>query len=199
MRECLALISCPTQRNALPRAHAALGIDALPENLALRQIEPGEDFRAGEEFDLIYSWSTFEHISQDVIDRVLDQIKSRLAKNGYFFLQIAPLYYSAEGSHLFHRIPEPWGHIRNQESIYFRKLCESCENDEEVALLWACFQTLNKLTASDLAQLVHRHGFQIIREYRTQDEHHPHAGLEGVICPDVLRTNQIVILAQHAS
>ena len=189
----------PDPAECLPRAHAGLGIDALPENLELRQIEPGENFRAGEEFDLIYSWSSFEHISQDIIDRVLDQIKSRLSQNGCLFLQIAPLHYSAEGSHLFHRIPEPWGHIWNQESIYFRKLSESCESDDEVAALWSCFQTLNKLTASDLVELMHQHGFEIIREDKTEDQYQPHPGLEEVICPDVLRTNQIIILARHVS
>ncbi|MGC9964450.1 MAG: class I SAM-dependent methyltransferase [Syntrophobacteraceae bacterium] len=189
----------PDPAECLPRAHAELGIGALPENLELRRIEPGEDFREGDQFDLIYSWSAFEHVSQDIFDRVLGQIKSRLSQNGCFFLQIAPLYYSAEGSHLFHRIPEPWGHILNQESIYFRKLSESCESDEEVAALWSCFQHLNRLTASDLAQRLHRHGFEIIREHKTQDQYHPHAGLETVIHPDVLKTNQVVFLARHVS
>lgn len=188
----------PDLLECLPRARAELAIDALPANLDLLRIGPGEDFRADEKFDLIYSWSVFEHISQDLFDRVLDQIKLKLTPNGYFFLQISPLYYSAEGSHLYHRIPEPWGHLLNQESIYYRKLSDSCQSKKEVAALWGCYQTLNKLTAADLVQRLRRQGFRIVREYKTKDDHQPNAELESIILPEVLRTNQVVILAQHA-
>jgi 2-polyprenyl-3-methyl-5-hydroxy-6-metoxy-1,4-benzoquinol methylase len=51
----------------LPCAKQVLGLEFLSDNLSLTQIEPGEQFAEPGSFDLIYSWSVFEHIEQPLL------------------------------------------------------------------------------------------------------------------------------------
>lgn len=176
----------------LVRQHLAMS--ELPSNLELKQIKPGEDFLPGRKFDLIYSWSVFEHIDQSIFDSVLQQLKSKLKPRGLLFIQISPLYYSAEGSHLFHKIAEPWGHLLNQANRYHAKLCGVCESKDEVARLWGTYHTLNRLTADDLIERSEKAGFRILRRYLTQDTHSVNEKLLKIYNKEVLMTNQVVLL-----
>jgi|CXWL01.1.fsa_nt_gi SAM-dependent methyltransferase len=186
----------PDPLQCLPRAKQVLGLEVLPDNLSLMQIEPGEQFAEPGSFDLIYSWSVFEHVEQPIIASVLQQINKMLRPGGYFLIQIAPLYYSSEGSHLFHRIAEPWGHLQNQDSVYFDKLCRACESKEEVDALWSCYQWLNRLTVAELKRHLSETGFTIVREYTTED---PNASrlppmLLDIFKKETLLVNQVVML-----
>ncbi len=189
----------PDVEQCLSRSKQNLGIETLPGNLKLQRIAPGADFATGETFDLIYSWSVFEHVEQTLMPKVLRQLHNKLSKKGYFFVQIAPLYYSFEGSHLFHRIPEPWGHLLNQQSIYYAKLCQACHSKEEVDALWSCYQWLNQITASQLKLEIERAGFRVKREYVTQSQHKPPKQLQEIFNEEVLRTHQVVYLCQPAT
>lgn len=188
----------PDVENCQARAREHLGLESLPENLHLQRIEPGADFAPGESFDLIYSWSVFEHVEQSLLPGVLAQLRSKLRSGGYLFVQIAPLYYSADGSHLFHRIPEPWGHLSNQQSVYYAKLCRACRSKGEVEALWSCYQWLNQITAPQLKQALSKAGFRVIREYFTLSEQTPPPALLEIFVAEVLRTNQVVYLCQVA-
>ncbi len=179
-------------------AREQIGLDALPENLALQQIKPGADFAPGRQFDLIYSWSVFEHVEQPRVDEVLAMLRGKLKPGGRLFVQIAPLYYSADGSHLYHRIPEPWAHLRDQESVYYSKLCRACDSPEEVAALWSCYQWLNKMTSARLREHLEAAGFVIEREFFAGFPADVPAELLGVYQREVLETNQLVYLARVA-
>lgn len=185
----------PDPLRCLDRARAHLGMEALPENLDLRQIAPGEDFLPGRKFDLIYSWSAFEHVEQSLLESVIAQLRARLKPNGMLFIQVAPLYYSAEGGHLFHKISQPWGHLLNQDSAYFSALCSACDSKEETDALWSCYQWLNRLTADRLVELVQEAGLRIVRKHLTQDEYPLPEKLLRAYNKDALLTNQIVLLA----
>lgn len=180
----------PDPLQCLTRARQALGIDELPANLMLRQIRPGEVFAAASSFDLIYSWSAFEHVAQPLVGAVLSQLRGMLRPGGRLFLQIAPLYYSAEGSHLFHRVPEPWGHLTLQQSLYFEKLCAACESREEIDALWSCYQTLNRLTVPELKRQLSAAGFEVEREFSTED---PHADRLPPALLDAFRKETLVL------
>lgn len=93
--------------NCLPLAKKHLGVDKIPENLDLKRIKPGQSLDELGTFDIVYSWSVFEHVEQQLLSDVLSSIRKILNPNGLFFMQIAPLYYSAEGSHMLPWIPEP--------------------------------------------------------------------------------------------
>jgi hypothetical protein len=51
--------------------------------------------------DLAYAWSVFEHINFTDLTTHMKLVYERLNANGVFFLQIKPLYYSPQGSHLY--------------------------------------------------------------------------------------------------
>ena len=170
-----------------------------PANLLTKQITPAEDFLPGKMFDLIYSWSVFEHIDQTIFDEVIAQLQSRLKPGGLLFTQIAPLFYSADGSHLSHRVPQPWAHLTMQDDLYYKRLGEACTSMEERDALWACFSTLNKLTAPELVRRLDRTGMTLLRQYTSEIENQepPPAALLEVFTREVLMTNQVVLLYRN--
>lgn len=196
VRSLLGVDIMPDPARCLPVASEQLGLESLPGNLELQQIGSGADFAPGRRFDLVYSWSVFEHVEQRKVLAVLEQLRTKLKPGGYLFVQIAPLYYSADGSHLFHRIPEPWGHLRNQDSDYFRKLCEACDSREEVDALWSCYQWLNRMTVPELRRKLVEAGFDVEREYTCGAPHEVPAELLEVYQREALETNQVVFLAR---
>jgi SAM-dependent methyltransferase len=178
----------------LPLAKEQLGLDELPPNLELIKVFPGEMHSKTDRFDLIYSWSVFEHVEQPFIQPILEALRSMLKPSGLLFLQIAPLYYSAEGSHLKPWIPEPWAHLRYQHSVYKKMLEAGCPDEAERKTLWSVFTTLNKVTADQLVDLSNRAGFEVLRDYRTQDEITVPSDLPSIFKIDVLSNNQVVLL-----
>ena len=203
-------------QQCLPMARQQIGLQALPHNLLLRKISPGSDLTRFGMFDVICSWSVFEHVSQDQIALALASIKSALNPDGSFFLQSTPLYYSANGSHLGPWIPEPWAHLWMQQDIYRRKLFDApttpanvrsewsvyiplnADQITERALLWDTFVSLNRITAPQLCRLVTDTGFKIVRDYRTQDEIPIPPDLAEIYNEAILTTQQIVLLLRHA-
>ena len=147
-----------------------------------------------DEFDLIYSWSVFEHVDQQLLSGTLLSLRRLLKPKGFLFIQVTPLYYSAEGSHMIPWVPEPWGHLLNQHNIFYDKLANAVGDPEQLRLLWSTYRTLNRMTAPKLVELVHQAGFEIVRDYRTKDPHAIPAELAGIFQPEILLTNQIVLL-----
>lgn len=186
----------PDPERCLHVAQSQIGLATLPDNLALHRVNPGELHSDRDQFDVIYSWSVFEHVDERVIGDVIQLLYKSLAPNGVLLIQIAPLYYSAEGSHLCDYIREPWGHLLHQHNVYYDKLVSatSGESDELTRALWSTYRTLNQITALELERVFENQGFEIVRKYVTQDAHIPPAELLSIFNRDVLTTNQIVLL-----
>ena len=180
----------------LPHARDQLRLEALPGNLSLHCVEPGMLHDPHDAFDLIYSWSVFEHLDQGLLTKTLSSLGSLLKPEGFLFIQVAPLYYSAEGSHMMPWVREPWGHLLNQHSIYYDKLAAAVRDPEQLRLLWSTYRTLNRMTAPQLVELVQEAGFKAVRDYRTRDERVIPAELAQIFQPEILLTNQIVLLLQ---
>jgi cyclopropane fatty-acyl-phospholipid synthase-like methyltransferase len=181
--------------NCLPFARRELGLETLPANLELKKIDPDSDLAELGRFDLIYSWSVFEHVNQNLIlDRFL-KIRRAMKPTGLMFLQTTPLYYSAKGSHLTPWIPEPWAHLLMQRSELYDRLRAKLPSASEVSEVQHVFETLNKTTAPALLRAARAAGFKILREYETQDEEEPPSALLEIFHRDTLTTNQLVFLA----
>lgn len=178
----------------LPLAKQQIGLQALPDNLELIKVRPGEMHSEIEKFDLIYSWSVFEHVEQISIEPILRSVSKMLKPNGLFFIQIAPLYHSAEGSHLKPWIPEPWAHLRYQHSIYEKMLKAGCADERERETLWSVYTTLNKVTADQIVDMSKSAGFEILRDYRTRNQIDAPIDLLRIYHQDVLMTDQVVLL-----
>jgi SAM-dependent methyltransferase len=189
----------PDVHMCLPLARQQLRLDSLPGNLYLRQIQPGQLDFPNDSFDLVYSWSVFEHVDRDIMWTVLQDLRRVLRPSGYLLIQIAPLYYSSEGSHLNALVPEPWGHLTNQLNTYQDKLRAACPDEPTFSSLWSTYSSLNRLTASELIDLLAKCHFCILRQHTTSEELAPPQSLLHAYDPGVLTTNQVVLLAAHLS
>ncbi len=201
VRRLVGLDIMPDPRQCLPMASAQLGLDRLPDDFDLRIIPVGEPGDFHEEFDLAYSWSVFEHVEQGVLDLTVRQIFRSLKPRGLVFVQIAPLFYSAQGSHLSHLIPQPWAHLLYQHNVFWDLLVKATPNlpAAERDALWSTYRTLNRITAPELVELFQRNGFEVLRRYETQESIPPPQRLLNIFRPEILSTNQVVLLARKNS
>lgn len=191
----------PDPERCLPAAQEQLGLKSLPENLSLVRVRPGELHDDKDRFDIAYSWSAFEHVDQRVLDDVIRLLWAALKPSGLLFVQVAPLYFSAEGSHLYDFVGEPWGHLLHQHNAYYDKLIGSnkVHNEEQAKTLWSTYRTLNKLTADQLIDRFCALGFKLLKQYRTRDTKEPPDELRRMYNYDVLTTNQVVLLLEKVS
>ncbi len=186
----------PDPERCLPIARTELGLTSLPDNLELHRVKPGHLHSANASFDIIYSWSAFEHIDTRVIDEVIGLLFSSLKPGGVVFIQIAPLYYSAEGSHLYQFLKEPWGHLIHPTNVYYDKIlaCDNINSEDLRKALLSTYNTLNRITAAELERRFENKRFQVVRKYTTRDQFAPPDFLTEIFNYDVLTTNQVVLL-----
>jgi SAM-dependent methyltransferase len=202
-------------QQCLPIACQQIGLQSLPTNLQLSRIIPGQGLETVGQFDFAYSWSVFEHVSQDMLRTALSSIKAVLRPGGLFFLQISPLYYSSNGSHMGPWVPEPWAHVILQQDLFHRALLAAAPTSPTVrgewsvyiplkadtaterASLWDTYVTLNKVTAPELCRMSRDAGFEIIRDYRTNSEAAIPPHLTEIYDEEALKTEQIVLLMRN--
>lgn len=174
--------------------HQNFGMD-IPNRLTFQEIAPGETPNGGP-FDLIYSWSVFEHVNNRIYNSVLKDLYGLLKPGGHFFIQISPLYFAPEGSHLWAIGYEKWEHLIAQTSDVHDDINNSDLDDPQKKSLLAMFDTLNRVTADDLLSRFKTVGFQLLREQRDQVDFEPPAALLRAYQRDALKTFQIVALFQ---
>ncbi|WP_321900021.1 SAM-dependent methyltransferase [Paraburkholderia heleia] len=193
-------------------AQSELGVRDLPPNLFLCKITPGADLTEFGTFDVAYSWSVFEHVAQDMLPKAMTSVFNALKPGGHFFLQIDPLYYSPNGSHMMPWLVEPWAHLTMQADTFRRRLFEAPETPTKVRnewavyippnadtaderkTLWETYETLNHMTAPQLRRLAESTGFEVIRDYRTKAEREIPQNLLDAYDREALLTEQIVLL-----
>ena len=180
-------------KNLLEELRVHLALDALPDTLTFERIEPGA-MPSETGFDLIYSWSVFEHIDQMLFDEVVQKLRNTLADPGFLFVQIAPLFYSAEGSHFARYGMAEWEHLTLQVDEMRRRLYSAPGISAETKRMdWSCFETLNKLTAEGMIEAVTRNGFELVqKQFMVEQEIEAPAKLLRIFHRDVLMTNQVV-------
>jgi SAM-dependent methyltransferase len=179
----------------------------FPENLEFYQVNPVEKFSRRFQFDVVFTWSTFEHVNQPNLGEVVSELYNCLSPNGFVFFQIAPLYYSAFGSHLETLIDKPWAHLLMQNNLLKHAVMttpknniyknEDDENYEAIkASIWSCYETLNKITADEVIELFETNGFKTIKQKRIDCFSEPPESLTRLFLREVLKTEQIVALFQ---
>jgi 2-polyprenyl-3-methyl-5-hydroxy-6-metoxy-1,4-benzoquinol methylase len=186
----------PDPERCLAVAQGQLEIRELPPNLRLHRVEPGRLHSNEEKFDIAYSWSVFEHVDQRLVPETLRLIASALRPGGLFLAQIDPLYYSAGGSHLLHKIDEPWAHLTMQQNLYRDRLERATSDPEEFRVLWSTYETLNRITAAELVEHISQAGFEILKKAASKDGPRPPARLKAIYQEEALVTNQIAVLAR---
>lgn len=184
--------------NALPIAREQIGLEGKPDNLDLIQVAADATLDHLGSFDLIYSWSVFEHVQQDLITDCLAKMKRVLRPGGTLFLQTTPLFYSAYGSHFQRWIPVPWAHLSMQHDLFCAELRKRVNNEDQAHDLLCMYENLNRATANQILGVARQVGFKVVREHRTYDEYPIPSDLREIYLEDVLRTNQLAFLARHA-
>jgi hypothetical protein len=196
---------------ALPRmSREQLGLERLPPGLEFRRIRPSESLAALGPVDAIMSWSVFEHVEQAILDPVVADFHSVLACGGLCFVQIDPLFFSPQGSHLGRFAASPWAHLRiaedelqrfvmaaSPETVPAAEITEQFRSmpfDEYKRFVFRHYQELNRITADELLALFTRNGFDLIWEKRNRTTEPIPADLAARYDEDLLRTCEIFAL-----
>jgi hypothetical protein len=178
--------------------------------LQFRRIAPGESLQPVGRVDAIMSWSVFEHIDRKILDWVVADFHSVLAPGGHCFVQIDPLYFSPQGSHLGRFAAQPWAHLRMAddelrefvmaaapETVPADEITEqfrSMSFDEYKRFIFRHYQELNRITADELLSLFARNGFELVWQKRRRTTEEIPAELLGRFDSDLLRTCEIFAL-----
>jgi cyclopropane fatty-acyl-phospholipid synthase-like methyltransferase len=156
-----------------------IGLRQLPAGLSFTRIDPGQPVVAQQRFDIIMSWSTFEHVRTDYLEGIFSNLHDVLAPDGVFFLQISPLFYSPFGSHLGRFNLPPWAHLLWTDDALRRAVFDFAgelptdeieENfhtrglDGYKHFVLKEYDELNRLTGSNLIARVQACGFDLVRE-----------------------------------
>lgn len=195
----------------LPRiAREQLGMARLPAALTFETIAAGAPLagvHAG--VDGIVSWSTFEHVQRDQLRPILRDLHGCLRQGGYFFIQIEPLFYSPFGSHLRRYDEMPWRHLLVPEAELWGIVqahqgpMDGAEVDFGFGdfgvegykrFIFEAYQSLNRLTADELAGLVVDAGFSVVRQERRSVDLAVPAVLLERYPRDWLVNNEILLL-----
>jgi ubiquinone/menaquinone biosynthesis C-methylase UbiE len=136
--------------------------EELPSNLTFGTCAETTIPLPDESFDIVLSWSVFEHVSNPVA--VLSEMRRILRPGGFMFLQIWPLYFSQRGSHLWNWYPEGWEHLtRFHQEIKSEVATELNDNQDLLEAMNIDFDTLNRITLDELQRSISAAGFKIRR------------------------------------
>jgi len=145
----------------------------LPENLEFRTSRarslPAED----DSFDLAFSWSTFEHVTEPTA--LLREVRRVLRPHGVLMIQIWPFFHSQHGSHLWHWFPEGFVQLLRDEADIEAAVRRRLGPDPEWAeVLLAEFRSCNRLTLDGLQAALLAAGFHVAKlELLTEPVHVP--------------------------
>lgn len=153
----------PTDIDELRRHSVSVGESAeMPSELEFRQSTPTAVPAENGAFDLVYSWSAFEHIADPIA--VLEEVRRILRPEGHFFLQLWPFYMSAQGSHLWQWFGEDFHHlIANERDIVAQVAADDRQPKEWADYMTAEFEHLNRITLAELQRAVLAAGFDVSR------------------------------------
>lgn len=167
-----------------------------PGNLSFQETALGE---VGDEdgFDLIVSWSVFEHIQRNQFDAVMARLKTRLKSGGLLFMQVSPLFFSPEGSHLWALGYTDWQHLTRELSEVREDLDASALNERQRELHWKLFLRLNRFTAPDFEGRLTAAGFTVLRRQIDRVDREPPVELLNAYDREALTTEQIVLLLRR--
>jgi ubiquinone/menaquinone biosynthesis C-methylase UbiE len=116
--------------------------------------------------DVAFSWSTFEHVSHPF--ESLQELKRVSKPNGYLFIQIFPMYYSAHGHHMWwdSNFP-PFIHLSNNE-LFKSRLKDFSDSNEYAESFKRIIEeevdSLNQIKFDEIKELILDLNFKILKK-----------------------------------
>jgi ubiquinone/menaquinone biosynthesis C-methylase UbiE len=150
---------------------------ALPPELEFRQSDPVRLPSDDAVFDVVYTWSAFEHVGDPAV--LLREIRRVMKPDGVFMLQLWPFYYSERGSHLWDWFPEPFHHLGETPDEIVAAMRASDRHSPEMTEYMAKeFRSLNRLTLDELHRAILAAGLELRKVEAIADATHvpPEAG-----------------------
>jgi SAM-dependent methyltransferase len=154
-----------------------LGTIVLPRNLTFRGCEPRSIPADENAFDIVTSWSTFEHV--EFPSAVLTEVHRILRPYGLLMIQIWPFFNSQHGSHLWQFFPDGFEHLlRSATEIESVVRANPGPEPDWAEVLLEQFRSCNQLTLDQLQQHLYGAGFAIHKVELLSESVHIPAGLE---------------------
>jgi SAM-dependent methyltransferase len=143
----------------LAEAQAEGVVSELPPALEFMTSGPIDLPVPDNSFDVVISWSAFEHVLRPV--EVLNEIHRVLRPDGAFFLQLWPFYYSEHGSHLWHWFPDGFANLRHTDDEIEARLRADTQTDPAwIETKIRDNRELNRITLDGLQQAMLVAGLQ---------------------------------------
>ncbi|MDA9232226.1 class I SAM-dependent methyltransferase [Candidatus Pelagibacter sp.] len=118
-----------------------------------------ENQNLNQKFDLIYSTSVIEHISD--IKNALIQMHNLLKKDGVIFHNYNP-FFSVYGGHALGNGDYPFMHLRLNLNDYMEYIKSYRPHEAELAVKWLKYSMNKKISQQRLKDLLEETGFKII-------------------------------------
>ena len=198
-----------THQGLMALADREIKLNRLPSGLQFRQIQAGEWLVSEHPYSAIMSWSAFEHIGRSFLQPVVSNLYDLLAPGGLLFIQINPLFYSPQGSHLGRFQLPDWAHLQwskeriHQEVMAYRGDIPAADTEENFHIrsfgeykAWVLqeFDQLNRITVDELRQCFEMQGFELVREVLSQVAQMPPEELKERFPEKDLRTEEVRFL-----
>ena len=134
--------------------------DTVPAGLEFQRSEPTSFPAENDEFDVVYTWSAFEHVGDPA--GLMREIARVLKPDGVLMLQLWPFYYSPRGSHLWEWFPEAYHHLGSAPEEIVEAMRESGRHSEWFTEYMANeFLNLNRLTFDELHRSILAAGLEV--------------------------------------
>lgn len=141
-----------TRRDELERmAKEHAGLDALPTGLEFRRSKATAIPAETGEFDVVFSWSAFEHVEDPV--SMLREVHRILKPSGVLMIRVSPFFHSKDGSHLHEWFPDGFAPFRFSPEDIVERVQDDLADDPD----WAEerteeFRTLNRISLDELGR-----------------------------------------------
>jgi SAM-dependent methyltransferase len=123
-------------------------VNQLPNNLEFRTSQitrlPAED----DEFDVLVSWSTFEHVAEPI--PLLRDMRRVLKDDGVMMIQVWPFFHSEHGAHLWEWIEEQFVQLLWDEQEIERAVRDAPGGEAAKRPALDDYQTTNRITLDGL-------------------------------------------------
>ena len=132
----------------------------LPSELEFRLSEPTRLPYDDDSFDVVFSWSTFEHVAEPI--PLLRDIHRVMRPLGVLMIQLWPLFHSQHGSHLWQYFPEGFVQLLCSEVEIETAVRQNPGPDIEWSeRLLAEFRSCSRITLDGLHAALTAAGFRV--------------------------------------